>query len=112
MYLFMEDICGESQPTPRHGRAIGDLASLRKQIEAARIRALTAFREAAMEGSFPGPAETAKISSTELNELKEHMRNHVDPLLEKYGEPGWIRKRPATATLGEFQPKQVPDGDQ
>ena len=65
MYLFQNDICGEN-PLPRHARAFGDLAALEKQMASERRAALAAFRAASHNGSFPGPAENAKISSKEL----------------------------------------------
>ena len=65
MYLFQNDICGEN-PLPRHARASGDLAALEKQMASERRAALAAFRAASHNGSFPGPAENAKISPKEL----------------------------------------------
>ena len=66
MYLFMEDICGEKETSPRHARAFGNLARLHEQIREERVAAVTAFREAAKAGDFPGEAETAKIDDDEL----------------------------------------------
>ena len=66
MYLFQNDICGEN-PLPRHSRAFGNLAALADQMAAERRAALSAFREASLDGSFPGPAENAKIPATELD---------------------------------------------
>lgn len=69
MFLFMNDICGESPRAPRHARAYGDLASLHEQVRQARVRALEAFRADAVSGAFPGDAEVASISDDELSEL-------------------------------------------
>jgi len=66
MYLFMEDICGEKESAPRHARAFGNLATLYRQIEQERIKALTVFREESLAGQFPGDAETAQISPDQL----------------------------------------------
>ena len=32
-YLFMEDICGDSENTPRHGRSFGNIGALREKIK-------------------------------------------------------------------------------
>ena len=61
MYLFQNDICGEN-PLPRHARAFGDLAAIAAQMATERRAALSAFRVACMEESFPGQAENVKIS--------------------------------------------------
>jgi len=68
-YLFMNDICGEQKTAPRHARAFGNLHRLYKEIEVERVRALTAFREAAMDGTFPGKAETVQIDSAEFEKF-------------------------------------------
>ena len=65
MYLFQNDICGEN-PLPRHSRAFGNLAAIASQMEIERRAALSAFRSACMDGSFPGQAENAKITEKEL----------------------------------------------
>jgi 3-methyl-2-oxobutanoate hydroxymethyltransferase len=66
MYLFQNDICGEN-PLPRHARAFGDLAAIAAQMATERRAALSAFRVACMEESFPGQAENAKIPEKELD---------------------------------------------
>ena len=65
MYLFQNDICGEN-PLPRHSRAFGNLAALADQAALERRAALAAFRAASLDGSFPGPAENARIPAEEL----------------------------------------------
>ena len=66
MYLFQNNICGEN-PLPRHARAFGDLAAVAAQMATERRAALSAFRVACMEESFPGWAENAKIPEKELD---------------------------------------------
>ena len=73
MYLFMEDICGDTENPPRHARAYGDLAALRRRIREERIAALKAFRADAMSGAFPGSEETADIDPGELGEFLERL---------------------------------------
>ena len=65
-YLFMEDICGDSENPPRHARAFGNLRALREQMHAERVAALQAFRKAAAAGQFPGEAESVGIDPTEV----------------------------------------------
>jgi 3-methyl-2-oxobutanoate hydroxymethyltransferase len=65
-FLFQNDICGESERTPRHARRYADLAALQRQIDAERVRALTEFRADVARGSFPSDAESSKIDAAEL----------------------------------------------
>lgn len=69
MYLFMEDICGEKETRPRHARVFGNLRRLHRQISDERLVALSAFREAAMSGDFPGNKETVSIDESEFSEF-------------------------------------------
>ncbi len=72
-YLFMNDICGEQEFLPRHARAFGNLRRLHEQIKSERIAAVTAFREAAECGSFPGDAETVAMDPRELEGFLEKL---------------------------------------
>jgi 3-methyl-2-oxobutanoate hydroxymethyltransferase len=71
IFLFQNDICGESDRIPRHARAYADLASMQRQIEAERVRALTAFRADVASGGFPSDAEVSKVDAAELAVLVE-----------------------------------------
>ncbi len=66
-YLFAEDVCGENDTRPRHARAFGDLASIRRALEAERVASFRRFREAALGGGFPGPAETVSVPDREYD---------------------------------------------
>jgi len=66
MFLFTNDICGESERLPRHARAYADLASLHRQVEAERVRALTAFRADVEAGRFPSGGEISGVDDAEL----------------------------------------------
>lgn len=70
-FLFAADICGDSPHLPRHARTFGDVARLRSELAAERLRALTAFREAVASGSFPGPAESVALDPNVLNALQD-----------------------------------------
>lgn len=66
LFVFGSDICGESERTPRHARVYGNLASLYAQVEAERIRALSAFRVDVASGSYPNDSEMGHIDPVEL----------------------------------------------
>jgi 3-methyl-2-oxobutanoate hydroxymethyltransferase len=66
MFLFQSDICGESPRVPRHARSYGDVASLKRQIAAERVRALAAFRADVLHGTFPGDSQVGRIEPVEL----------------------------------------------
>ncbi len=66
MFLFSNDVCGESPRIPRHARAYGNVAALQRQIAEERVRALTAFRADVLSGSFPNDTEVSRITPHEL----------------------------------------------
>jgi 3-methyl-2-oxobutanoate hydroxymethyltransferase len=66
LFLFTSDICGESERLPRHARRYADLASLQRQLDAERVRALTEFRADVASGGFPADTEVAGIEDAEL----------------------------------------------
>jgi 3-methyl-2-oxobutanoate hydroxymethyltransferase len=66
LFLFTSDICGESERIPRHARTYADLASLKRQMDDERVRALTAFRADVASGSFPDGTEVSKVAPDEL----------------------------------------------
>lgn len=67
----MSDICGESPNPPKHARAFGDLGRLHRQLYAARVAALGAYRQAVLEGTFPTREESVFMTSEEVEKLKE-----------------------------------------
>lgn len=66
IFLFMSDICGESERMPRHGRSYGDLARLHAQIEDERLSALKAFCADVVEHRYPNDSEVANIDPKEF----------------------------------------------
>ncbi|MCY3880354.1 MAG: 3-methyl-2-oxobutanoate hydroxymethyltransferase [Rhodobacteraceae bacterium] len=68
-YLFMEDICGDSEKPPRHARAFGNLRAMREELRRERRHALSSFRVAAERGEFPGDSETVAIDQSEFEEF-------------------------------------------
>ncbi|WP_425403713.1 3-methyl-2-oxobutanoate hydroxymethyltransferase [Hwanghaeella sp.] len=71
IFLFMDDICGELESPPRHAKAYADLRSLRAQLRAEQIKALTAFKEDVDAGTFPGPGKAARMANEELDAFRE-----------------------------------------
>jgi 3-methyl-2-oxobutanoate hydroxymethyltransferase len=69
VFLFAADICGDGDRLPRHARAWGDLASLRRQITEERRRALTAFRADVATAAYPAPAESVSLAPDTLDEI-------------------------------------------
>jgi 3-methyl-2-oxobutanoate hydroxymethyltransferase len=65
VFLFAEDVCGESERLPRHARAWGDLGRLHREIAAMRRQALAAFRAEVSAGTYPGPAEQVAMEPQE-----------------------------------------------
>jgi len=76
MFLFQSDICGESARVPRHARAYGDVASLKRRIVEERVQALAAFRADVLNGSFPGDGEVGRIDAVELARFVESLDHH------------------------------------
>ena len=66
IFLFMSDICGESERIPRHARAYGDLAAMHEKVRQARVDAVSAFHADVLAGQYPGDAEIATIDDAEL----------------------------------------------
>ena len=59
MFLFQDDICGESDRRPRHARRYADLAAMRAEMHDVRVDALRRFRSDAVDGSFPSDEEVS-----------------------------------------------------
>ena len=58
IFMFLVDICGESERPPGHARAFADLPSIRRRLADERRRGLREFRSAVVEGRYPD-AETS-----------------------------------------------------
>lgn len=69
-YLFQEDICGATETRPRHARAFGDLLSIKRQLQAARVAALKAYRQSVADQSFPAPGEIVRIKPEEMEAFR------------------------------------------
>lgn len=67
VFLFMSDICGESERTPRHARQYADIATLQRQIHHTRVDALQQFRADVESCSFPSSSEMTLADDVELD---------------------------------------------
>ncbi len=63
LFLFMNDICGESERRPRHARQYADLGALHRQIHDTRVDALRRFRADIAEGAFPADDEISRADA-------------------------------------------------
>lgn len=71
IFLFMSDICGESDPAPKHAHAFGNLARLHTQMYNERVAALQAFQSEVTSRAFPYAAQTVKLRDGEMEKLQE-----------------------------------------
>ena len=69
MYLFMNDICGEQEKSPRHAKAYTNLKKMREDIEIERVKALKAFVKDSLGGKFPGPENSVNVDEQILHEF-------------------------------------------
>ncbi|MBL9048057.1 MAG: 3-methyl-2-oxobutanoate hydroxymethyltransferase, partial [Tabrizicola sp.] len=53
IFLFFEDICGETENPPRHAQSWGDGAAIRRALDAERRKAVAGFRDAVKTGAYP-----------------------------------------------------------
>ena len=73
MYLFMEDICGDTENPPRHSKAYGNLLKLRNEIKLERVKALKAFKKDSMNGKFPGKKQSSNLEKKQFEEFLEQI---------------------------------------
>ena len=74
MFLFMNDLCGETKNPPRHARAFGNLGEMHEALYLARIQALNDFKNAAISGAFPTTSETPNLDAKELEQFREKLK--------------------------------------
>lgn len=71
IFLFFEDICGETENPPRHAQSWGDGASIRKQLDQERRKAVRGFKEAVASGTYPASNHTVSMKPDEKDKLLE-----------------------------------------
>lgn len=71
IFMFLVDICGESERPPGHAKAFADLRSLRARIIEERWRALREFRAAVVDGRYPDEDTSVSMPRNEHERLLE-----------------------------------------
>jgi len=71
IFLFMADICGESNNPPRHAHAFRDLGRMHRKMYAERVAALAEFKSEVHDKAFPYSAQSIAMRDGELEKLKE-----------------------------------------
>ena len=71
VFLFMSDICGESDAPPKHAHAFGNLAPLHQQMYQERVAALQAFHAATTTKQFPYAEQSITMHADEERKLLE-----------------------------------------
>ena len=71
IFMFLVDICGESERPPVHARAFADLRSIRAHLAGERLRALGEYRTAVMDASYPDAATSVPMLPNEHDKLRE-----------------------------------------
>jgi len=71
VFLFFEDICGETENAPRHAKAWGDGRSIRKLLDTERRKAINGFQKAVKNGSFPDKDHSVSMIPSEKENLLE-----------------------------------------
>ena len=71
IFMFLVDICGESERPPGHARAFADLSALCRRIVEERRRALREYREAVMDGGYPDATTSVSMLPGEHEKLVE-----------------------------------------
>ena len=71
IFMFLVDICGESERPPGHAKAFADLNSIRAHLAVERRRALSEYRHAVMTGAYPDAATSVSMQPDEHQKLLE-----------------------------------------
>ncbi len=71
IFMFLVDICGESDPAPAHSRAFADLRSIRDRLATERLRALRDYRSAVTDGSYPDAQTSVSMLPNEQDKFLE-----------------------------------------
>ena len=78
-YLFMDDICGESEEIPRHAFSLAKIYKLRDKIYREKVKAVHKFNKMAKSTKFVSSRNIVKINNGELQKFKKKAK-----LLNKY----------------------------
>ena len=79
IFLFFEDICGETGnppgKMPRHAKSWGDGAAIRQQLDKERRKAIKGFNNDVKEGSFPDKEHVVSMLPGEKDQLIEALND-------------------------------------
>ena len=70
-YLFMDDICGESEEIPRHAFSLAKIYKLRDKIYREKVKAVHKFNKKAKTTKFVTSRNIVKINNGELQKFKK-----------------------------------------
>jgi len=73
MFLFTDDIVGDTEHPPRHVRSYRNFFEIRQQLRQERIAALKEFKADVDDGSFPSHAESVEMNAVELDKFLEQL---------------------------------------
>ena len=71
IFLFFDDICGETENPPRHAQSWGDGASIRRQLDMERRKAVKGFKQAVESGAYPASGHMVSMHPDEKDKLLE-----------------------------------------
>ena len=71
IFMFLVDICGDSDRPPGHAKAFADLSSIRAHLAVERRRALSDYRQAVISGAYPDAATSVSMPPDEHQKLLE-----------------------------------------
>ena len=71
IFMFLVDICGDSDRPPGHAKAFADLSSIRAHLAVERRRALSDYRQAVLTGAYPDAATSVSMPPDEHQKLLE-----------------------------------------
>jgi len=77
IFLFFEDICGETQgiKKPRHAKSYGDGNKIKEELKIERLKSVQSFKKDVDGGSFPSAEYTVQMNSGEKDKLLELLDN-------------------------------------
>jgi len=77
MFLFFEDICGETNAIkmPRHAKSWGDGKKIKERLNKERSKAIKGFKDDVGSGSFPSSDHTVEMLPGEKDMLLEKLDN-------------------------------------
>ncbi|MBT8434873.1 MAG: 3-methyl-2-oxobutanoate hydroxymethyltransferase [Gammaproteobacteria bacterium] len=73
IFLFVSDICGESESPPKHAHAFGNLAPLHQKMYDERVAALKKFHAESTAMRFPYPEQSIMMHAGEEEKLLEQL---------------------------------------